>query len=118
MNKVLVVVYAGVETHEAKGRMSNAIEVVREFHAAGDDVRVIFEGAAVQWLPQISRKDHELNEEFQEIQPAIEGVCEFCADAFGAHPQIEDLGYDFLGTNRGHPSLRGYKAEGFDVLTF
>jgi hypothetical protein len=41
MAKVAIVVLAGTETHEGLGRVVNALEAVKEFKEARDDVKLI-----------------------------------------------------------------------------
>ena len=45
MPKLAVVLLAATDTPEAMGRMANALTTAKEFHDAGDDVKVTFDGA-------------------------------------------------------------------------
>lgn len=118
LDPLAVVVFAGTERHEDLGRMLNSLQVVREHQVAGEAVKLIFDGAGVQWIPQLSRKEHQLHAEFVAIKDALAGACAFCADAFGAREPIERLGIPLLDENDGHPSLRELREQGFDVVTF
>ncbi len=46
MPKAALVVLAGTEAREGLGRVTNALITAREFKEAGDEVRLVFEGAA------------------------------------------------------------------------
>jgi len=48
MAKAAIVLLADNETPDGTGRMANALTTAREFAEAGDDVRIIFDGAGVK----------------------------------------------------------------------
>lgn len=48
MPKAAIVVLADTETHEGLGRVVNALEAVKEFQDAGEDVQLIFDGAGTK----------------------------------------------------------------------
>jgi hypothetical protein len=52
------------------------------------------------------------------VKPHITGACQYCANASGVKPTVVDEGITLLNEHRGHPSLRGLVADGFEVLTF
>ncbi|MDP8930416.1 MAG: hypothetical protein M3O70_18070 [Actinomycetota bacterium] len=49
--KVATVVLADTDSHEALGRVVNAMVGVLEFKEAGDDVELIFDGGGTRWPP-------------------------------------------------------------------
>ena len=51
MARGCVALLADTDTHEALGRMANAITTAREFADAGDDAVVLFDGAGPKWVP-------------------------------------------------------------------
>ena len=53
MPKVAIVVLADTDTHEGLGRVVNAMEAVKEFKDAHDDVQLIFDGAGPKWIPEL-----------------------------------------------------------------
>ena len=52
MPKAAIVVLADTESHGDLGRLVNALEAVKEFKEAGDDVQLIFDGAGTKWIAE------------------------------------------------------------------
>lgn len=118
MAKISVVVLSDTETHADLGRMLNALELVKEAAAAGDQTELVFDGAGVKWVPALSDPDHDLNSVFEEVRGFVAGACEFCANAFEVKEDVQDADISFLSEYEGHPSLRSRIADGFQVITF
>jgi hypothetical protein len=116
--KAAIVVLADTETHADLGRVYNAIETVKEFQEAGDEVTLLFDGAGTKWIGLLANPDHRLRRHFDTVKPTIAGACRFCAAAFGAKAEVEQSGIPLLGEYEGHPSLRKWVAQGYQVITF
>ena len=52
--KVAIILLADVDTPGDMGRMANALVTVQECHQAGDQVKLIFDGAGTKWIPELS----------------------------------------------------------------
>jgi len=48
----------------------------------------------------------------------IEGACRACCAKTGSLQAAEDQGVRLLDDMSGHPSMSGYVAEGFQIITF
>ena len=118
MLKVAIVILADTETHEALGRAVNAMEAVKEFKQAGDDVQLIFDGAATKWIGELTNAEHPYHELYQSIADHIGGACEYCANAFGVSDSIKANAVKFSGDFEGHPSFRQLLLDGYQVITF
>jgi len=118
MLKAAVVLLADTEGLGNMGRMANALSAVQEFKGAGDDVRLIFDGAGVKWIGELSDADHKYHDHFESVRDKIEGVCKYCANAFQVTEQIESNGVPFADEFNGHPSFRSLVSEGYQVITF
>lgn len=59
MSKAAILVLADTETHADLGRVVNALVATKEFKDAGDDVRLIFDGAGTQWPGVLSDPEHQ-----------------------------------------------------------
>lgn len=116
--KVAIVVLADTETHEALGRVVNALEAVKEFKEAGDDVQLIFDGAGAKWVVELSRSDHKAHGLYAAVRDKVSGVCDYCAGAFGVKEQVKACGAPLAGDFEGHPSFRRLLCEGYQVITF
>ncbi len=118
MAKIAVVVLADIETHAEMGRIANALELAKEAKEAGDEVRVVFDGAGTRWVPELADSEHPLNKPYAAIRDVVSEACAFCAAAFEVKEQVQQAGIPLLSEYEGHPSLRGAIADGFSVITF
>src|SRR3970040_747137 len=97
MAKVAIVVLADTEKHEGLGRVVNALEAVKDFKEAKDDVQLIFDGAGPKWIPELSKPDHKIHGLFEAVKDRITGACEFCAGAFGVKDKVVACGVKLAG---------------------
>jgi hypothetical protein len=118
MGKDAVLVLADTETREDLGRAVNAMIATKEFKDAGDEVRLIFDGAATQWVGELAKPDHRYHELFEAIHDRVAGACGYCAQAYGAEQDVHREEIALLDEYEHHPILRRLVAEGFQVLTF
>lgn len=118
MAKVAIVVLADTETHEGLGRVVNALEAVKEFKEAKDDVQLIFDGAGPKWIPELSKPDHKIHGLYEAVKDRITGACEFCAGAFGVKDKVLACGIKLTGEFEGHPSFKKLISQGYQVITF
>lgn len=118
MTKIAIVVFADTNTMEAMGKVSNAFVLANEAIEAGDELKIIFEGAGTKWIGELEKEDHKLHGLYQGIKGRITGVCKFCAQAFGVKNEIEKAGLPLIDEYKSHPSLRNLFVEGYHVITF
>lgn len=118
MLKVALVVLADSESHADQGRMVNALETADEFREAGDEVRLIFDGAGTKWIPVLANPEHRRHKMFMDLQESVTGACAFCARAFHVEDQVRAAGFQLLAEHGEHPSIRSLVADGFQVITF
>jgi hypothetical protein len=116
--KVGILILADTETHADMGRIANALEAAKELQEAGDEVRVIFDGAGTKWIGVLSDPHHRLHPSFSSVKGTIAGACRFCAAAFGVKEEIQKSGITLLDEYEGHPSLRTLLAQGYQLITF
>jgi hypothetical protein len=118
MEKVLVVVLAGTETHTDRARVVNALETVKEFKEAGDEVEVIFDGGGVTAAAAMADPQNRLHHLYSQVEDRNAGLCRYCARAFNVYDKAEELGLPLLAEYDQHPSIRKRVAEGYQVITF
>jgi hypothetical protein len=118
MEKVAIVVLADTETHGDLGRVVNALEAVKEFKEAKDDVQLIFDGAGTKWIGELSKPDHKAKGLFDAVKDRVSGACRFCAGAFQVTDEVQSRGVTLLGDYEGHPSFRKLVTQGYQVITF
>jgi hypothetical protein len=117
MSKIAVMLLADTETAEAMGRMANALTVAKEGKEAGDDVRLLLDGAGTKWAPELAREGHKYHRLFEDVRDRA-GACVYCARAYDVKDQVEAAGVRLLDEYRGHPSVRQLIADGYEVVTF
>jgi hypothetical protein len=112
---------------EALGRVSNALAQAYEFHAAGDEVNVVFSGPGTRWPAELSKLTHPANALFNSVREVVKGASCGCAQLFGATEGVKACGLSLLDYTKvatlppgidGVAGLRRYYAEGWHVLTF
>lgn len=81
-------------------------------------MELVFDGAAVAWIPELEHPDHKLHKVFLAVKDRVAGACEFCAGAFGVKDEVRAAGIDFPSEYEGHPSLRRRVAEEYEIVTF
>ncbi|PTN33599.1 cytoplasmic protein [Desulfonatronum sp. SC1] len=91
-----------------------------DMQAKGYEPKVIIEGAAVKLIPELVKTDNPLNGLWQKNLAAglIEGVCKACSTKLGTLEAAKEQGLTLLDDMSGHPSMAGYRDQGFEIITF
>jgi len=118
MSKIAIVVLADKETHGDMGRIANALEVAKELIEGRDEVRIVFDGAGTRWVGELADENNQMHPLYQAVKENIDGACYFCSGAFGVRNEVEKAGIPFLDDYDGHPSIKKYIDEGYQVITF
>lgn len=118
MSKAAIVVLADTETKGDLGYVVNAMRVAGEFRDAGDDVRIIFDGAGTRWVPELSKEDHPYHEVYADLEAIVAGACDYCSNAFGVRDEVVACGVKLLDEYKGHPSIKTLLDEGYEIITF
>jgi hypothetical protein len=118
MAKAAILVLADTDTHEDLGRVVNGLMAAKEFKEAGDDVKVIFDGAATKWPGVLSEPQHKYHKLYEEDTDALAGACGYCARAFRADQDVQTARVHLLEEYEGHPSVRRLVTDGYQVITF
>lgn len=118
MCRIAVIILADTETHGDLGRVVNGLLTVKEAGEADDDVRLIFDGAGTKWVGILADPAHRSHALFAAVKDQITGVCQYCADAFGATASVAAAGVPLLDEYQHHPRLRTLVHDGFQVLIF
>ncbi len=121
MNKTAIVVLSEPKagSEEALGRVFNALAAAYDFKTAGQEVKILFQGAGTRWPQHLQQSDHPGNALYETVADKIEGISCGCADVFGAEASGLDLVKDnpAPGTT-GLPSFVRLQQEGFSIITF
>ncbi len=112
-----IVVLAGTDSPSDLGRVVNALQTAREFAEAGDDVTVVFDGAGTQWIPELDDENHDYHALYAAVEPHVR-ACEYCAGVYGVEATVEDTGASLVAAFDGHPSVRSFVEDGYEVITY
>ncbi len=118
MNKVAIVVLAGTESHESLGRIVNALEFAKELQEHKDEVKIVFDGAGTEWIPELEDEEHDAHPLYNAVKESIHGAYRFCSKAFGVFKEVKNSDVDLLDEYDQHPSLRNFTVDGYQVVTF
>lgn len=118
-NRTAFVILAGGKSPESMGRLMNGLVAAKEANEAGDEVRLIFDGAGTKGLARISEPHDDCsNKIYDELKDSITGACQYCAQAFGVKDELEMKQIPMLAGYAQHPSIRKLLKEDYKVLTF
>lgn len=117
MNKIVVLVLADVETRGDLGRVVNALETTKEFNEAGDEIRLVFDGAGTRWIGELGSAEHKYHALFESVKSRA-SACSYCARAYGVRTAVEQQRVTLLDEFDGHPSLRQAVSDGYQVISF
>lgn len=118
MAKVAIVLLADTESPGDMGRMANALAAAEDFRQGGDEVQLIFDGAGVKWIGELSDSEHKYHQTYQAVKDTVGGVCKYCAGAFQVTEQVQRSGVPFADEHNGHPSFRRLVNDGYQIITF
>lgn len=85
----------------------------------GFEVKVVIEGSATRLIPDMAAPESPLFRLFSKALKLelIEGACRACSAKMGTLQAAEAQGMPLLDNMSGHPSMIGYLAQGFQVIT-
>ncbi len=117
MPDAALIVLAGTDSPSDLGRVVNALQTAREFDEAGDDVAVVFDGAGTQWIPELDDEDHDYHALYADVEPHVQ-ACEYCAGAYDVHSELEASDATLESEFDGHPSVRSFVDDGYEIITY
>lgn len=111
MNKVLFYGMTG-EKMCFQHILLNALDLA----AAGDEVKVIFEGASVKLVSAFEEEKNPLYNKAKE-KGLIAGVCLACSKVMGVYEDAMKSGLAMLDDMNGHAGVKGYIGDGYQVIS-
>lgn len=117
MHKVAILVLADSESHGDRGRITNALEIAKEFKEHDDEVQIIFDGAGTTWVGKLADPQSKMNPLYESVKDKVLGACSFCSGAFGVKSKVEQADVKLLSDFDGHPSIRTLVEDGYQVIT-
>lgn len=91
-----------------------------DLHERGKEGMIVIEGDAVTLVEKMSQPGHFLSSLYQRAKELklFAGACKACATKLGAVEAIKREEIPLIGEMSGHPSMGGFMAEGYEVITF
>jgi hypothetical protein len=115
MSQVALFVYNGEPMCFAHVLL-NCLDMADKGHAP----EIVVEGASVQLLTGLSRKDHQLYDLWEKVKARglVAGVCRACSHQMGTQEEAQAQGLALLDDMSGHPSMAGFQERGYEIVTF
>ena len=87
-----------------------------QLNEAGDEVKVIFEGASVK-LPAPLQEEGNPNYLRAKEAGLLAGICLACSKTLGVYEQNAALGLPFLSDMSGHAGMKPFMDQGYEVIS-
>jgi len=118
MSKAAIIILAAGDSPESLGRVVNAFMVALEYKEAGDEVRIIFDGAGVKAAAAFAAADHDYHDLFKKVEDSIQGACHYHSGAYEVKDELKQKSIPLVDEVKEHPSFRGLAEGGYTVFTF
>ena len=115
-SKAAIFLFAGPEM---PCRLVHAIVFARDIEQRGGEATIVLEGAAPQWLLELSDPGHKFHAQYARAKEEglIDVVCKACALQAGTAEIAEREGFHLVGDAMGHVSMAPYIEAGFRIVT-
>jgi hypothetical protein len=86
----------------------------------GAEPRIVVEGSATKLIPSLAEAGNPLHGLWEKVKQAglVDGVCKACSAKMNTQQAAEEQGLSLLADMSGHPGMAGYRAAGFEIITF
>lgn len=86
----------------------------------GAEPRIVVEGSATKLIPSLAEAGNPLHGLWEKVKQAglVDGVCKACSAKMNTRQAAEEQGLSLLEDMSGHPGMAGYRAAGFEIITF
>lgn len=91
-----------------------------DMSAKGHEAKIILEGASVKLVVELGAPGYFLTGLWNQCLEAglVAGVCKACAAKLGTLDAAKGKDLTLLDDMSGHPSMAGYRENGYEILTF
>ncbi|MBI4249932.1 MAG: DsrE family protein [Elusimicrobia bacterium] len=117
--KFLIILQADTDRHEGLARALHALLYAKELKEGGYPVTLVFDGAGTGWAQALRDPKHKLHAKYADLKKlgVVEEICDFCAGAFKVKAGLKQMSDAALvGEFEGHPSLRKWADQGYQVI--
>ena len=91
-----------------------------DMDAKGHEVKVVIEGAATKLVPELADSSNPMAGLYEKVKSKglFAGVCRACAQKMGTLESAKAEGLALLDDMNGHPSMAGFIADGYAIISF
>lgn len=117
--KFLIILQADTDRHEGLARALHALLYAKELKEGGYPVTLIFDGAGTGWAQAMRDPKNKLHGKYAELKKlgVVEEICDFCAGAFKVKDGLKRMSdATLVGEFEGHPSLKKWVGQGYQVI--
>jgi hypothetical protein len=122
--RVAIVTFTEHQTPENRGRMAHVLNLAHELVDKGAEVKLVFAGKSVEWLPQLIDADRaaqhpfiqHYGDHFDAVRDRVE-ACSFCCIRFGVRDAVEAAGIPIRGEGKRHMELSDDVLSGWQIIT-
>lgn len=117
MAKIAIFLLSGTASSEM-AKAFHALLYARQLKEAGEEVKLVFDGAGTGWIPELGKPENRLHSLFLRVKElgVIDGVCDFCAGIYSNKEAIQQQGLPLAGEADGHPDIVRLVREGYQVV--
>ncbi len=87
-----------------------------DLHSAGEEVKIIFEGASVKLVPLFEEEKNPLYIKAKDAG-LIAGICLACSKVLGVYEHNKKSGLVMLDDMLGHAGMKSYIQDGYKVIS-
>jgi len=124
MKRVIIAILNPGAAAADNGRTIHALKLAGSLKAAGAEVKVVFEGEGVVWIPRFVNRTEESHPFVKHYGAAFDAVrdvahaCNMCTKRFDAREAIEAADVPIVGEGQEHIDLAPYVMDGWQVINF
>ena len=87
-----------------------------DLHSAGNEVKIIFEGASVKLVAVFEKENNPLYKKAKE-EGIVAGVCLACSKVMDVYEQNIASGLEMLDDMSGHAGMKRYISDGYEAIS-
>lgn len=117
MAKVAILLLTGTAGGE-RAKAFHALLLARGLKEAGDEVKLIFDGAGTGWIGTFADPQDRLHSLYEQVKAmgVVHGVCDFCAGHYSDKDLVQKEGLPLRGEAGGHPDLVDLIRQGYQII--
>lgn len=86
----------------------------------GHEAAIVIEGSATALVPELAKESNPFHRLFRQVmdKKLVAGACRACSSKMGVLEEIEAQSIPLLDEMKGHPSMAGWRENGWEIITF